>query len=75
VLVNGPAAVRVSTDPEACCGAGQCAATAPGVFAQSDEDGRVVLLDPRPPADLLAAVRTAADRCPSRAIRVTGGRG
>jgi ferredoxin len=70
--VNGGTSVRVSADTEACCGAGQCAVTAPEVFGQSDEDGRVVLLDTRPPGRLLAAVRTAADRCPSRAIRVSG---
>ncbi len=66
--------MRVTADPRVCCGAGQCAVIAPAVFSQDDEDGRVILLDPRPPAALLSAVRTAQDRCPSRAIAVQAGR-
>ncbi|MEU8774111.1 ferredoxin [Streptomyces sp. NPDC048606] len=58
---------RVEVDPRRCCGAGMCALVAPEVFDQSDE-GVVVLLDPRPPAALHAAVREAADQCPCAAI-------
>jgi ferredoxin len=42
---------------------------APAVFSQSDEDGTVILLDSMPPADQIAAVRAAVQRCPSQAIQ------
>lgn len=62
--------MRVTADPERCCGSGQCTALVPAVFGQSEEDGRVILLDRQPPAGLVDAVRTAVYRCPSRAIGV-----
>ncbi|GGS52114.1 hypothetical protein GCM10010156_08470 [Planobispora rosea] len=62
------AAVSVTVNRESCCGAGQCVLAAPEVFAQSEEDGLVVLLDPSPPAELRDAVRRAASHCPTRSV-------
>ena len=61
--------MRVLVDVDKCCGAGQCVMLAPKVFDQRD-DGIVVLLDERPPADLLESVREAATVCPGAAIRL-----
>ncbi|PSK99947.1 ferredoxin [Murinocardiopsis flavida] len=64
--------MKVTVDGQKCCGAGACVMTAPEVFDQRDDDGTVVLLDARPPADLHAAVREAADMCPTGAIGAAG---
>ncbi|MEV8539627.1 ferredoxin [Streptomyces sp. NPDC051572] len=63
--------MRVTVDQEMCVSAGQCATLAGKVFDQREEDGVVVLLDERPPADLEEAVRDAAAVCPVRAIGLT----
>ncbi|MFD8480371.1 ferredoxin [Kitasatospora sp. NPDC059673] len=63
----------VSVDQDRCCGAGQCVRNAPEVFDQREEDGVVVLLDARPPADLRSAVEDAAAACPSGAVRISEG--
>jgi ferredoxin len=60
---------RVSADVTACIGSGQCVLAAPDVFDQ-DDDGTVTVLDHEPPDDFLASVRSAAQRCPVRAITV-----
>ncbi|WP_435807660.1 ferredoxin [Streptomyces canus] len=60
----------LSTDTEKCCSSGQCAAALPEVFDQDDTDGRVLLLQERPPADLAGAVYEAVDCCPAGAITV-----
>ncbi|GAA3162025.1 MULTISPECIES: ferredoxin [Streptomyces] len=60
--------MRVTVDQDKCCGAGSCVLSAPDVFDQRDEDGIVVLLDARPPAELHEAVREAAAVCPAAAI-------
>jgi ferredoxin len=62
--------MRVSVDPDRCCSSGQCVAAVPEVFDQSEDDGVVLLIQPQPPAELQAAVRTAASICPGRAISV-----
>nr|WP_189182230.1 ferredoxin [Microbispora rosea] len=62
--------MKVVTDEAKCCGAGQCVLLAPEVFGQRDEDGVVVLLEPRPAEDRHAAVREAAAVCPGAAIRL-----
>jgi ferredoxin len=62
--------MRIGIDEEKCCGAGQCVLAAPEVFDQRDEDGIVVLLDPAPRAERLAAVREAVQLCPAAAIVV-----
>jgi ferredoxin len=55
-------------DRERCISAGMCALTAPEVFDQDPDDGRVLLLHADPPTAHRAAVQTAADVCPSGAI-------
>ncbi|MFI9324396.1 ferredoxin [Kitasatospora aureofaciens] len=60
----------VQIDQEKCCGAGHCVLAAPDVFDQRDEDGIVVLLDARPPAELHQAVQDAAAVCPAAAIQL-----
>ncbi|MFD8492870.1 ferredoxin [Amycolatopsis sp. NPDC059657] len=62
--------MRVSVDRSRCCGAGQCAATAPEVFDQSEEDGLAVLSTEQPGEGHWAAVRMAATLCPASAISV-----
>ncbi|WP_344355253.1 ferredoxin [Streptomyces gobitricini] len=52
-----------------------CALTAPEVFDQDPGDGRVLLLDARPPAGpVTAAAHEAAGLCPAGAITVLGRR-
>lgn len=58
---------RVTVDRETCIGAAQCAFHAPAVFDHDDE-GYVVVVDPRPAAAEHEAVREAVDLCPARAI-------
>ncbi|KUG52938.1 ferredoxin [Kocuria rosea subsp. polaris] len=60
--------MRVSVDQTRCCSSGQCAALAPEVFDQRDDDGVVILLDAAPPEAVHAAVRDAALACPAAAI-------
>jgi ferredoxin len=62
--------MRVTVDRECCIGAGMCVLTAPEVFDQDEEEGRVVLLLPDPPEELHDAVRRAERLCPSGAITV-----
>ena len=59
---------RLRVDRERCIGAGMCALTAPGVFDQDPDDGRVLLLHAEPPTTHRAAVQMAAGVCPSGAI-------
>ncbi|MFF5010597.1 ferredoxin [Streptomyces phaeochromogenes] len=60
----------ISVNTGRCCSSGVCALTAPDVFDQSDEDGSVILLTVRPPVAAHAAVREAAELCPSGAIEL-----
>jgi ferredoxin len=60
--------MRITVDTDRCVGSAQCSRTEPRVFDQDDEYGTVVLLDPEPPPERYAAVRTAAHVCPVRAI-------
>jgi ferredoxin len=62
--------MNVDVDQDKCCGAGTCVLLAPDVFDQRDEDGIVVLLEPRPAGDLHEIVREAASVCPGLAISV-----
>ncbi|MGW3118236.1 ferredoxin [Streptomyces sp. NPDC001107] len=55
-------------DRERCIGAGMCALTAPEVFDQDPDDGRVLLLHTEPTTAHRAAARMAAGVCPSGAI-------
>ncbi|MFI6765646.1 ferredoxin [Streptomyces sp. NPDC050355] len=61
-------ALTISIDRDRCVGAGMCALTAPEVFDQDDEDGRVLLLTPEPSTAHTTAVRQAAGFCPAAAI-------
>lgn len=62
--------MRIIADLSRCVGAGQCVLTEPALFDQDPEDGTVVVLDDRPPADLAGAARDAARVCPSQALSV-----
>ncbi|MEU1455738.1 ferredoxin [Streptomyces avermitilis] len=66
-------ALTVTVDRDRCVGAGMCALTAPAVFDQGDEDGRVVLLAPEPASAHHAAAHRAAEFCPMAAITTVGG--
>ncbi|MGW7261033.1 ferredoxin [Streptomyces sp. NPDC054834] len=59
---------RLLVDRERCIGAGMCALTAPEVFDQDPDDGRVFLLNTEPPTAHRAAAQMAAGVCPSGAI-------
>jgi len=61
---------EVSAERSRCVGAGHCLLSSPAVFDQDDE-GVVVVLDGTPPESELAAVRQAAELCPSGAVRFT----
>jgi ferredoxin len=63
--------VRITVDTGRCIGSGMCALTAGEVFDQSEEDGRVVVLRPEPPAGSREAVREAAGLCPAAAITLS----
>ncbi|GAB3737959.1 ferredoxin [Amycolatopsis oliviviridis] len=58
--------MRLEVDRERCVGAGMCVLTAPEVFGQDEEDGRVRLLDPEP-----AEVGDAVQLCPASAIKAS----
>jgi ferredoxin len=60
--------MRIQADREVCVGAGMCALTAPELFDQDAEDGRVLLLAERPSADRAEAAREAVAMCPSGAL-------
>lgn len=64
--------MELVVDRERCIGAGMCALLAPQVFDQDDTDGRVLLLDPAPPAVHHPAAREAAHNCPAAAIALLG---
>lgn len=67
--------MELSVERERCQGAGMCALTAPEVFDQNETDGRVVLLEPRPPHELHTAAREAAGLCPAGAIALADHKG
>ena len=62
--------MKITVEQDRCVAAGQCAATAPNVFDQREEDGVVVLLTDDPPAELADDVRDAAAVCPALAIHI-----
>jgi ferredoxin len=62
--------MRVIIDQNKCVASGQCVLSAGAVFDQREEDGTVLLLDARPPAELHEDVRRAAALCPAQAISV-----
>jgi ferredoxin len=65
--------MKITTDKHLCVGAGRCAAIAPALFGQSDEDGLVVLLRDEAATDQEKAdAAEARESCPSLAIRLEG---
>lgn len=60
--------MRVTVDAERCVGSGMCVFTAGEVFGQGEDDGKVIVLRPEPPAGTRDSVREAADLCPAAAI-------
>lgn len=62
--------MKVFVDQRKCVSAGNCAANAPGVFDQSEDDGTVVLLDANPGPDQEAGVRRAVAACPAHVISI-----
>lgn len=62
--------MNIEVDLDGCACAGRCVMAAPEVFDQREEDGRVILLEARPPERLHAAVRRAAQLCPAAVIKV-----
>lgn len=62
--------MRVTVDPRACAGSGQCALAVPEVFDQDGADGTVLLIEERPRRELHGVVREAVERCPVSAIAV-----
>jgi ferredoxin len=62
--------MKVIVDQDKCVSSGQCVLNASGVFDQRDEDGVVVLLNERPPAEQADNVRKAAAACPALAIYI-----
>lgn len=59
----------IRIDRDVCASAGMCALTAPDRFDQDEEDGRVIMVGPSEFGDD-ESVRTAAELCPSGAIRI-----
>ncbi|GAA4545571.1 ferredoxin [Amycolatopsis samaneae] len=62
--------MHVTVDRGVCVGAGLCALAAPRVFDQ-DEEGLVLVLQPRPSGQDRDAATEAVSLCPSRAARVS----
>lgn len=64
--------MKIGIHRHRCIAVGNCAALAPEVFDQSDEDGTVVVLDEAPPDHQSERVSEAALRCPASAIALHG---
>lgn len=62
--------MRVNADLDECEGNAVCAGIAPEVF-EVDDDEKVHILVPQPPAELQDRVRKAVDGCPKRALFIT----
>lgn len=66
--MSAGAGMTVTVDETACCAMGRCTATAPSVFDQDPSTGKVILLDPTPPAELHESVLICVELCPCEAI-------
>lgn len=62
--------MKIEVDREICCSSGMCVLTAPDLFDQDEEDGRVMVLAQPEDASQEDLARQAAQLCPSRAISV-----
>ncbi|THV24430.1 ferredoxin [Glycomyces paridis] len=60
--------MRIVADRERCMSAGMCALTAPEVFDQDDEDGRVLVRESDPEAEAALRAADAIELCPSGAL-------
>lgn len=60
--------MKIVADRDKCIGAGMCALTAPAIFDQDPEDGRVILLSESPEAGSAETARAAIELCPSKAL-------
>ncbi len=60
--------MKLIADLDLCIGAGVCVLTAPDVFDQSPDDGRVTLRVEHVSGEDAALARVAVDRCPSAAL-------
>jgi ferredoxin len=60
--------MRIEADLDACLAYGNCVAVSPEVYDLPDQ--KVEILMPEPPADMQAAARKGARRCPAKALRV-----
>lgn len=61
--------MHVTATSDTCAVSSLCVYHVPEVFDQ-DEEGRVVVVQPRPRPELHAGVRRAARGCPTRSITV-----
>ena len=62
--------MKVVVDADVCAGHGVCVGLAPDVFELTDHGYTVVKVDEVPVGEE-AAVRNAADQCPTNAITIT----
>ena len=65
--------VKIEVDQEACVGSGICVMTAPELFSQDDEDGRVQLIADLADGDLAKNALEAERLCPAAAVVVHDG--
>ncbi|MFI5621356.1 ferredoxin [Streptomyces sp. NPDC051567] len=65
--------MRITADAERCIGSGMCVLTVDEVFDQRQDDGKVIVLRPEPPAETRDAVRRAVGLCPATAITLSAG--
>ena len=63
-------AVELHIDRDRCVGAGMCALTAPHVFDQDPNDGRVRLIERQPEERSAKDLQAAAALCPTGALRL-----
>lgn len=57
----------LTADRNTCQGYANCVVAAPDVF-DLDDDGKVLVLDSNPPADMADEVAEAVESCPVRAL-------
>lgn len=62
--------LKIVIDHERCAGMGVCVLAAPHVFDQSDEDGKVFVIENANTEDEADRVRQAVASCPTRALSI-----
>ena len=60
--------MKVAADLDLCQAHQMCQFEAPTVFGLTDDEEKVVVLDPNPPEDLRAEVTAAIKYCPAMAL-------